>query len=254
LEIAGALIYPAAMLRKYLVALSIALAVAGAARAEPRSGIDISAIDPTVPPQQDFWQFANGKWLAATPIPADRSAWITFAALYETTQQQLREIEGIDRRRPDDSEPRKLADFYGSFVDEARVEATGLEALRDELARIHGLNDKAVLPALFAHLARLWVRTPWQLDIEPDQHDATHYVAHLEQSRLGLPDRDYYPKDDAHFLTIRKAYREHIVKLLSLAGEPAAEASADGIIALETAIARMQWTRVENRDPIKTYN
>jgi putative endopeptidase len=237
-----------------LVALSIGLAVAGAALAEPRSGIDISAIDPTVPPQQDFWQFANGKWLAATPIPADRSAWITFAALYETTQQQLREIEGIDRRRPDDSEPRKLADFYGSFVDEARVEATGLEALRDELARIHGLNDKAVLPALFAHLARLWVRTPWQLDIEPDQHDATHYVAHLEQCRLGLPDRDYYPKDDAHFLTIRKAYREHIVKLLSLAGEPAAEASADGIIALETAIARMQWTRVENRDPIKTYN
>jgi Peptidase family M13 len=168
LEIAGALIYPAAMLRKYLVALSIALAVAGAARAEPRSGIDISAIDPAVPSQQDFWRFANGKWLAATPIPADRSAWNTFAALYETTQQQLRDvIEGIDPRSPDGSEPRKLADFYGSFMDEARVEAAGLEALRDELARIHGLNDKAALPALFAHLARLWVRTPWQLEIEP---------------------------------------------------------------------------------------
>lgn len=69
-----------------------------------------------------------------------------------------------------------------------------------------------------------------------------------------MPDRDYYLKDDAHFLTIRKAHREHIVKLLSLAGEPAAEASVDGIIALETAIARMQWTRVENRDPIKTYD
>jgi putative endopeptidase len=206
LEIAGAVVCPAAMLRKYLVALSIGLAVAGAALAEPRSGIDISAID-------------NGKWLAATPIPADRSAWNTFAALYETTQQQLRDvIEGIDRRSPDGSEPRKLADFYGSLMDEARVEATALVALRDELARIHGLNDKAALPALFAHLARLWVRTPWQLDIEPDQHDATHYVAHLEQGRLGLPDRDYYLKDDAHFLTIRKAYREHIVKLLSLAG------------------------------------
>jgi putative endopeptidase len=92
LEIAGAVVYPAAMLRKYLVALSIGLAVAGAALAEPRSGVDISAIDPAVPPQQDFWQFANGKWLAATPIPADRSAWNTFAALYETTQQQLRDV------------------------------------------------------------------------------------------------------------------------------------------------------------------
>jgi putative endopeptidase len=130
--------------------------------------------------------------------------------------------EGTDPRSAAGSEPRKLADLYGSFTDEARVDAAGLEALRDELARIHGLNDKPMLPALFAHLARLW-----QLDIEPDQHDATHYGARLEQGRLGLPDRDYYLKPDAR-LMIRKAHREHIVKLLSLAGEPAAEASADG--------------------------
>jgi predicted metalloendopeptidase len=255
LKIAGAVVYPGAMLRKYMVALLIGLAGAGAAMAEPGSGIDISAIDPAVPPQRDFWQFANGKWLAATPIPADRSAWNTFVALYETTQQQLRDvIEGIDPRSPDGSEQRKLADLYGSFMNEARVEVAGLEALREELGRIHGLNDKAALPALFAHFARLWIRTPWQMNIGPDEHDAMHYVAHLEQGQLGLPDRDYYLKDDAHFVTIRKAYREYIVKLLSLAGEPAAEVSADGIIALETAVARLQWTRVENRDPIKTYN
>ncbi len=101
LKIAGAVVYPGAMLRKYMVALLIGLAGAGAAMAEPGSGIDISAIDSAVPPQQDFWQFANGKWLAATPIPADRSAWNTFVALYETTQQQLRDvIEGIDPRSP----------------------------------------------------------------------------------------------------------------------------------------------------------
>ena len=192
LEIAGALVYPATMLRKYIVALSIGVAGACAAMAEPRSGIDISAIDPAVPPQQDFWQFANGKWLAATPIPADRSAWNTFAALYETTQQQLRDvIEGIDPHSSDGSEQRKLADLYGSFMDEARVEAAGLEALHEELGRIHSLNDKVALPALFAHFARLWIRTPWGLDIGPDEHDAMHYVAHLEQGQLGLPDRDY---------------------------------------------------------------
>ena len=248
-------LYSAAMLRKFIVALAIGAGCAGVATAEPRSGIDISAIDPSVRPQQDFWQFANGKWLAATSIPADRAAWDTFSALRETTQQQLRDaIEGIDPGSPDGGEPRKLADFYASFMDQARVEAAGLEGLREELRRIHGLGDKAALPALFARLSRLWVRIPWGLDIGPDERDATRYVAHLEQRQLGLPDRDYYLGDDAHFQAIRTGYRDHIVKLLSLAGEPAAETSAEAIIALETRLARLQWTRVENRDPLKTYN
>ncbi len=223
--------------------------------AEPRSGIDISAIDPTVRPQDDFWRFANGKWLAATSIPADRSAWDTFSALRETTQQQLRDlIEGIDPHDQGSPERRKIADLYGSFMDEAAVEEAGLAGLRDPLQRIHALRDKAALPVLFADLARLWVRTPWALEISPDEHDATVYVAHLQQSRLGLPDRDYYLKDDPHFQSIRKAYREHIVKSLSLSGEVSAAANADGILAIETALARLQWTRVENRDPLKTYN
>ena len=223
--------------------------------AEPRSGIDLSAIDPMVRPQQDFWQFANGKWLAATPIPADRAAWDTFSALRETTQQQLRDlIEGIDPKSPAGGEPRKLADFYASFMDEARVEAAGLDGLRDVLGRIRGLNEKAALPALFGDIAKLWVRIPWELNVYPDEGDATVYIAHLEQGRLGLPDRDYYLKDDPHFQTIRTAYREHIVRLLRLAGEPAADAGAEAAIAIETALARLQWTRVENRDPIRTYN
>ncbi len=243
------------MLWKFILALAIGLACPTASMAEPRSGIDISAIDPTVRPQEDFWQFANGKWLAATPIPADRAAWNTFLTVYETTQQQLRDvIEGIDPGNPDGGEPRKLTDFYNSFMDEARVEAADLAGLRGWLGRIRALSDKAALPVLFGDLARLWVRIPWGVEVSPDERDATVYVAHLMQGRLGLPDRDYYLKDDSHFLAIRTAYREHIVRLLSLAGEPAAEAGADGIIAIETALARLQWTRVENRDPIKTYN
>jgi predicted metalloendopeptidase len=243
------------MLRTFILALAIGAASMAAVMAEPRSGIDLSSIDPAVRPQDDFWQFANGKWLAATPIPADRAAWNTFLSVYEATQRQLRDvIEGVDPRSPDGSEPRKLADFYGSFMDESRVEAAGLDGLRIELARIHALSDKAALPVLFADLARLWVRTPWGVDVSPDEHDATVYIAHLEQGRLGLPDRDYYLKDDAHFQAIRTAYRAHIVRLLTLAGEPAAEAGADGVIAIETALAHLQWTRVENRDPIKTYN
>src|SRR5258708_37830616 len=121
LESAGAIVYRAAMLQKFILALAIGAGCAGVAMAEPRSGIDISAIDPSVRPQNDFWQFANGKWLAATSIPADRAAWDTFSALRETSQQQLRDvIEAIDPGSPDGGEPRKLADFYGSVLAWAR--------------------------------------------------------------------------------------------------------------------------------------
>jgi len=229
--------------------------------AQQRSGLDLAAIDPAVRPQEDFWRFANGRWLADTAIPADRSSYNSFTVVYERTQQQLREvIEGIDRGGPDPqdsrdgAERRKLADLYAAFMDESQVEAAGLGALRRELARIHRLRDKAALPALFAHLAPLGVRTPWELSISADRRDAEHYAAYLWQGHLGLPDRDYYLKDDAHFLSVRAAYRAHIARLLALAGEPAPDASADAILTLETALARLQWTRVQNRDALKTYN
>jgi hypothetical protein len=112
LEIVGAIVYPAAMLRKFILAWVIGAGCLGVALAEPRSGIDVSAIDPTVRSQDDFWRFANGKWLVATSIPADRAAWDTFSVLRETTQQQLRDVlETIDPRSPEGTEPRKLIDF-----------------------------------------------------------------------------------------------------------------------------------------------
>ena len=241
------------MLRRFLLLLAFGVALSSTATAQQRSGIDLSMIDPSVRPQQDFWRFATGKWLASTEIPADRSGWDSFSAVRELTQGQLRAvIEGIDANAS--GERRKVADFYASFMDEAKVEAAGLVGLKPELDRIRAVTDKAALPPLFAHLSRFWVRTPYYLDIGPDEHDTTVYVTHLAQSGLGLPDRDYYLKDDAHFQAIRAAYRTHIVKLLSLAGEPVSEADASAMIALETAIARLQWTRVENRDPLKTYN
>jgi len=241
------------MRRLLLFAVLGAAALSFGAAAQQRSGIDLSLINPAVRPQQDFWRFATGKWLASAEIPPDRSAWDTFSALRETTQGQLRAvIEGIDTNAT--GERRKLSDFYASFMDEGRVEAAGLGGLKPELDRIRAVTDKAALPPLFARLSQFWVRTPYYLDVGPDEHDATVYITHLAQSGLGLPDRDYYLKDDAHFQAIRTAYRAHIVKLLALAGEPVSEADASAMIALETSIARLQWTRVENRDPLKTYN
>jgi predicted metalloendopeptidase len=240
------------MLRK-LALLTVLLMCGASSVAQQRSGLDLSSIDPGVRPQDDLWRFANGKWLARTEIPADRAGWDTFTALRDATQGQLRNLlEGIDTSA--DGERRKLADFYASFMDEKMVEAAGLAALKPELARIKALDDKAGLPALFAHLNPLQVRTPWFLYVSPDDRAPTTYVAHLTQGRLTLPDRDYYLRDDPHFQKMRAALRGHIVRLLTAAGESVTDADADAVIALETALARLQWTRVQNRDPLKTYN
>jgi predicted metalloendopeptidase len=240
------------MMRKFALALAFILCAASSL-AQPRSGLDLSSIDPSVRPQDDLWRFANGKWLARTEIPADRPGWDTFAALRDATQGQLRDV--LDSIAPlANGERRQLADFYASFMDEKTVETAGLSALKPELERIHAIKEKSDLPALFAHLSPLMVRTPWDIWVMPDERAPTIHAAHLEQGKLGLPDRDYYLRDDAHFKTVRAAYRSHIVKLLTLGGESASETDADAIIALETALARLQWTRVQNRDPIKTYN
>src|SRR5262249_4157307 len=116
-------VYSAWMLRQMTFALMIALAARAAPAAEPRSGIDLSAIDPSARSQDDFWQYANGKWLASPSIPADRGAWDAFSELREKTQGQLRStIEAIDPADRDHPARRKLADLYASFMDEAAVE------------------------------------------------------------------------------------------------------------------------------------
>jgi putative endopeptidase len=241
-------------IRGLLLVVSLVVLAPLAVTAQQRSGIDLSTIDKAVRPQEDFWRFANGKWLAATEIPADRPGWDSFGIVREATQVQLRNVIEAIGSSVGDEERRKIADFYVSFMDEGKVEAAGVTALKPELDRLRALDDKALLPATFARLAQIRVRTPYYVDVGPDEHDATTYLVHLGQGRLGLPDRDYYLKDDAHFTAIRAAYRTHIGKLLSLGGVPAGETEIDALIALETSMAKLQWTRVDNRNPLKIYN
>jgi len=127
--------------------------------------------------------------------------------------------------------------------------------LKSELARIAALKNKAALPALFAQLNRAGVTVPLSFYIHQDAKDSTKYVADLHQDGLGMPDRDYYLKtDDAKLADIRAKYQQHIEKMLTLAGIKDAASQAKAIVALETELAKVQWTKVENRDPIKTYN
>ena len=222
------------------------------------SGLDLADIDRTVRVQDDLYDYANGHWLKTTTIPDDRPYVAVATALFDKNQDELRDIieaAAKDTGAPAGSEARKIGDLYASFMDEAAVEAAGLGGLKDELARIDAVKSKSELPALFAHLNRLGVATPYGIGVSPDVRDTTRNAAGVDQDGLGMPDRDYYIRDDdPRLLDIRGRYVKVVEKLLALAGQPDAAAQAKVILALETRMAKAQWTRTELRDPVKTYN
>jgi len=220
------------------------------------SGLDAAYVDPSVRAQDDIYEHWNGKWLANFEIPADKGNYDSFTFIDDKIQEQLRGIvEGLEQApQASGSEAKKIADLYASFLDEARLEQIGVQPVLAQFAKIDALTSKDDLPALIARLNRTDVTAPYDLSIDPDQKDSTRYAVTLGQSGLGMPDRDYYLKDDAKLKAIRNHYLEHIEKLFALAGETNAQESAAEVLQFETAMAALQWTRVENRDPQKTYN
>ncbi len=241
--------------------IAACLAIALPAFAQPvmplGSGIDVSAFDPAVPAQVDFYGHINGKWMKATQIPASKSRWGTYDQLRETAQNQVRSILDETLKQPGKagSETRKIADLYLSFVDSKARDAKGLKPLQADLTRIAALKDKKDLPDLMAYLSRSGVGTPFSLSVYQDAKDATRHAVYASQSGLGLPDRDYYLKDDdAKLKAARLAYARHVEKMLALSGDPGAAVHAAQILALETELAKVQWTRVENREATRTYN
>ncbi len=219
------------------------------------SGIDIQYVDPAVRAQNDFFSHMNGKWLQSTEIPADKSSWGSFAKLDDDTQPQLRgiiEAAANNANRVAGSDEQKIGDFYTSFMDEKKLEELGLTPLNAELAKIAALQDKKELPALFGHYSKLGVSTPYDFGIHQDAKDSTKYVVDFGQGGLGLPDRDYYL--EAGKADIRAKYLAHVEKMLALSGDANAAASAKAVLELETELAKVQWSKVENRDPVKIYN
>jgi len=223
-----------------------------------QSGIETQYIDNKVRAQDDFYRHVNGKWLDTIEIPADRARWGSFYELYETAQQHLRQLiedAAQDQQHQPGSESQKIGDLYNSFMDEAKLDQLGLTPLQKEFARIDAITDKQQIPALIAHLASIGVDTPYVPYVHQDNKDSTRYVFDLYQSGLGLPDRDYYLKpDDEKLSDALHKYQTHITTMLSMAGDRDAATKASSIVALETALAKVQWTKVENRDPVKLYN
>lgn len=226
--------------------------------AGPQAGIDTAGIDQNVRAQDDFFRHTQGKWLSGVEIPADRSSWGAFNVAQEKVEQQVRSIieqaEQNKARKPG-SDAQKIGDYYASFMDQDRRNALGLAPLKAELARIAALSGKEGLAALVAHMNRIDGGAPLDMGVGQDNKDSTRTIVNISQSGLGLPNRDYFLTDnDARLTEIRAKYQRHIENMLALAGHAQAATQAAQIVALETEIARLHWSAVERRDPVKAYN
>jgi predicted metalloendopeptidase len=248
---------PSISFRAPIAGIMLAVLSATISAAQP-SGVLTANMDTAVRPQDNFYKYVNGKWLATAKIPADLPAYGSYWTLRDSEQTQLRELIEAAAKSADptsQTEAAKIGRLYAGYMDEARLNKLGAKPLATEFARIAALKDKRGIPALIAHLEQMGVTVPYSASIHLDNRDSTRYVADLGQDGLGLPDRDYYLKDDdAALKKVRGQYQEYIEASLARVGDHDAGAEASSIVALETELARAQWTKVENRDPVKTYN
>ncbi len=219
-------------------------------------GVELSNMDRTVRPQDDFFHFVNGGWQAANEIPADRSRWSSFDELREAAEQHVLTIVQETAAMTNlvaGTDEQKVADLYRSYMDEATIEAAGTAPLVADFAAINGLTTHEDLASYWAD-TELLPTAPFGLFVGQDQRQSDQYVTSMSQSGLGLPDRDYYLNDDPRSQELRDLYKAHISRLFELAALPDGEGAAERILALETRIAQSHWTRVQNRDRNATYN
>jgi predicted metalloendopeptidase len=223
----------------------------------PESGLDLSNIDNLTRPQDDLYQYINGKWLEKTEIPADKSNYGTFAELYDQSQIDLRAIieeSAYSKNKKDGSDEQKVGDFYLSYMDSNLVEKLGLDPIKKDLAMIESVKSKTDLAKLEGYFEKVGVQKQFSLFIDQDLKQSDQYICYLTQSGLGLPDRDYYFKEDQKFQDIREKYVKYITDIFALAGIGEGQKKAKRIMKIETELAKGHWTRVENRDMNKTYN
>ena len=236
-------------------ALCVLLAADGRSMAAdaPISGIQKADMNSAARPQDDLFEYANGTWLREVPIPPDRSSYGVDSLMAERALVQMREL--IESARTStEPEARKVGDLYTSYMDEERIERAGLVPIKAELQQVAMIKRAAEIAPLMAHLDRIGVASPIRTYVSPDSKRSTQYAFWLSQGGLGLPDREYYLSNDAKLLEFRTKYRAHIEKMLVLLGDEQPAKEADDIFALETELAKIQWTPVANRDSQKTYN
>ncbi len=252
--------------RWFLLASLISLAPLGAATAPtPQPGLDLEGMDRSVAPGDDFFDYGNGGWFRRTEIPADRAAWGSFAVLAEEgnrrTAELIREAGGSPTMGP---EARRVGDYFAAYMDEAGIEAKGLEPLRPELAAIAAIGDRSALASYLGGLLRADVdplnATDFYTDrlfglwVSPDLDAPERNIAYLLQGGLGMPDRDNYLAKDERSAALQTKYREHVAAVLKLGGLSDAAARAERIDGLEHKIAAVHVSRTDSLDVQKGHN
>jgi putative endopeptidase len=220
----------------------------------PLSGIALSNIDASVRPQDDLYQHVNGTWLKSTEIPDDRPLEGTFTALRDGSELAVKEIieDAAARGAESTGIEQKIGDLYNSFMDEAAVEAKGLEPIRQRLAEVFATRTPAELVALSGRLFRADVGGLFYIYPAPDAGNPDRILLYTGQGGLGLPDESYYR--DEKFAAVVQAYSDHVATVFTLAGVADPAGAAARVVALETALASHHWDKVTLRDPQKTYN
>ncbi|MEZ6024383.1 MAG: M13 family metallopeptidase N-terminal domain-containing protein [Hyphomonadaceae bacterium] len=218
-------------------------------------GIDMTAIDPSVKPGDDFFQYVNGAWLNANTIPDDRTSWGTNEMLIEKAERDVRTIieEAALAGGAPGSNQQKIADYYNAYLNHDAIDARGLEPIQPALAEIAALRTHADV-VRFAGRPGHGATFPLIAYIGLDEGNPDRYLPQLTHSGLGLPEREYYRRDDRNFPELRTQYEAACANMLGMVGQSAAAAKARAIMALETQIAERHWPVAERRERERTYN
>ncbi len=220
----------------------------------PPWGIDLGARDLSVRPGDDFYRYADGHWLDGNQIPPDRTRWGAFGELDERAQQQvLGIVQALPAHAPEGSNDQKVGDYYRAFMDTSAIDQRGIEPARAAIDAITQARNYHDLTRLMGR-PDLALKAPLRIGISIDQKDPDRYDVILTQSGLGMPDRDYYLKDDPVYAGLRAKYVAHISRMLTLIGEPQPAAEAQAILDAETQIARLHWPAAKRRERDLTYN
>jgi len=220
-------------------------------------GADANAIDRKVDPCADFYQYACGNWLAENPIPADQSSWGRFSELTERNRIILRQIlEEAAAKRAADADTRKIGDYYASCMDQWTIDFHGYEQIRPELLRIDRMKSTSDLAEVIARFHTLGVNAVFNFSSGQDFRDSTAVIGQADQGGLGLPERDYYFREDAKAVETRTEYVAYLTKTLTLIGVSPFDVAkrADEVMNLETELARASLDVTSRRNPEKVYH
>ncbi len=244
---------------KAFVACALVMTFSVAATFGQSSHFDVTGMDPSTAACTDFYQYANGGWLKANPIPAAFPAWGIGNVLNEKNRDVLHEIleaaaKNVGSRKG--SNEQKVGDYYAACMDEAKIEAEGLKPLQAELVRVDRITNQGTLQEEIGHLLSIGLNALFNSGSTQDFKNSADVTAGIFQGGLGLPDRDYYTKTDEKSQGTRDEYVKHIAKMFELMGDEAvkAAAAAQAVLALETKLAEASKTRVELRDNEKQYH